>query len=73
MSNSSGQDTAMAGDRLNQTSLWFSADEIKADLNRIRHQRAFGTDIEDGHLAELDEMASRLKTIANRYDAISRA
>jgi hypothetical protein len=58
---------------LKQTSLWFSADAIRAGIDRIKHQRAFGIEIEDGHLAELDEMASRIKTIANRYDPAPRA
>lgn len=59
-------------DRLNQESMWFSADRIKASLERIKHKRAFGTEIEDGHLAELDEMASRLRAIASRYDTAPR-
>lgn len=63
---------AMAGDRLNQTSLWFSVDKIRGAIDRIRQQRAFGAEIEDGHLAELDEMAQRITTISNRYDPVPR-
>lgn len=56
-----------------QVKFWFSMDELSTQINELKRQRARGAEIEDGHLAELDEIAGRLKRITRRYDTTPRS